>query len=212
MLSRTSHDQRSHVELITVYEICRILGASLDIARTFRASLNVLAVHLGLERAMIVMPVADENRLAVHSATGLTRQQEQRGSWKHGEGIIGHVFGTGMPVVVPDVTQAPEFIDRTGAFAAEDERMLAFLVVPLKTDKAVVGVLAAHTVAGAAGMVLEQGEHPAVLKDRVASPGGTTIAGLNALEQGKLRATLISAVEAATQRSQELGKTEQHHL
>lgn len=73
-------------------------------------------------------------------------------------------------------------------------------------------LLAAHTVAGAAGMVLEQGEHPAVLKDRVASPGGTTISGLNQLERGKLRATLMSAVEAATQRSQELGKTEHHHL
>ena len=73
-------------------------------------------------------------------------------------------------------------------------------------------LLAAKTVAGAAGLVLEQGEHPAVLKDRVASPGGTTIAGLNELEQGRLRATLMSAVEAATQRSQELGKTENHHL
>ena len=72
--------------------------------------------------------------------------------------------------------------------------------------------LAAQTVAGGARMVLEQGEHPAVLKDRVASPGGTTIAGLSRLEQGRLRATLMSAVEAATQRSQELGKAESHHL
>jgi pyrroline-5-carboxylate reductase len=67
--------------------------------------------------------------------------------------------------------------------------------------------LAAQTVKGAAEMVLTTGEHPGVLKDRVASPGGTTIAGLQAIENGGLRASLMSAVEAATRRSVELGTT-----
>ncbi len=65
-------------------------------------------------------------------------------------------------------------------------------------------LLAAQTVLGAARMVLESGDHPAQLKDRVASPGGTTIAGLHQLEKGGLRATLIAAVEAAAKRSKEL--------
>lgn len=67
-------------------------------------------------------------------------------------------------------------------------------------------LLAAQTVAGAAQQVLLSREHPGVLKDRVASPGGTTIAGLQALEQGRFRATLAAAVEAATRRSAELGR------
>jgi pyrroline-5-carboxylate reductase len=66
--------------------------------------------------------------------------------------------------------------------------------------------LSAQTVYGAAKMVLETKEHPGKLRDMVTSPGGTTIEGLHALEKGKLRATLINAVEAATARSRELGK------
>jgi pyrroline-5-carboxylate reductase len=64
--------------------------------------------------------------------------------------------------------------------------------------------LAAQTVLGAATMVLETCLHPGVLKDQVASPGGTTIAGLHALERGGVRAALMDAVEAATSRSSEL--------
>ncbi len=77
--------------------------------------------------------------------------------------------------------------------------------VRMGLPRRVATALAAQTVLGAAQMLVQSGEHPGVLKDRVASPGGTTIAGLKALEEGGLRATLMAAVEAAARRSIELG-------
>jgi pyrroline-5-carboxylate reductase len=65
-------------------------------------------------------------------------------------------------------------------------------------------LLAAQTLMGSAKMVLERGEHPAALKDEVTTPAGCTIDGLMALEEGKLRVTLIKAVLAATKRSKSL--------
>ncbi|MFN8637314.1 MAG: pyrroline-5-carboxylate reductase [Chloroflexota bacterium] len=65
--------------------------------------------------------------------------------------------------------------------------------------------LAIQTVLGSAQMLAETGTHPAVLKDMVTSPGGTTIAGIHAMERGGVRSALIDAVVAATERSRELG-------
>jgi pyrroline-5-carboxylate reductase len=65
-------------------------------------------------------------------------------------------------------------------------------------------LLAAQTLLGASKMVLERGDHPAALKDEVTTPAGCTIDGIMALEEGKLRVTLIKAVLAATERSKTL--------
>jgi pyrroline-5-carboxylate reductase len=121
---------------------------------------------------------------------------------------------------------AVQFFESVGTVAVVEERLMdvvtglsgsgpayVFTMIEALADggvlsglpRGVAQLLAAQTVAGAARMVLEQGQHPALLKDRVASPGGTTIAGLARLEEGKMRAALIDAVEAATTRSQELG-------
>lgn len=91
-----------------------------------------------------------------------------------------------------------------------------FLIIESLTDAGVkMGLprdisrlLAIQTILGAAKLAMESGEHPGKLKDMVTSPGGTTIVGLHVLEKGGLRSALISAVEAATKRSEELRSLE----
>jgi pyrroline-5-carboxylate reductase len=72
--------------------------------------------------------------------------------------------------------------------------------------RAVALELATRTVLGAAKLVAESGEEPAELRRKVCSPGGTTLAGLTALEERDLKGTLVEAVARATKRSKELGK------
>ena len=90
------------------------------------------------------------------------------------------------------------------AFVMIDALADAGVLVGLSRKHAI--TMAAQTLMGAAKMVLESGEHPAKLRDMVASPGGTTIAGIHVLEQRGVRVALMDAVKAATRRSHEMGK------
>ena len=81
---------------------------------------------------------------------------------------------------------------------------LAEAGVKVGLPRDVATLLAAQTALGAARVVLETGDHPALLKDAVTTPAGCTIDGIMELEEGKLRVTLIKAVVRATQRAKEL--------
>jgi pyrroline-5-carboxylate reductase len=140
-----------------------------------------------------------------------------------GAGASAYALGPGVSAGDEAVVRA--FLESVGRAVCVPESMLdavtglsgsgpafVYLVIEALSDGGVrVGLpretatmLAAQTLLGAARMVLETGLHPGVLKDQVTSPGGTTIAGLHALERGGVRGALIDAVEAATHRSVEL--------
>jgi len=139
----------------------------------------------------------------------------------------------GMAAICPGKHASKEHIQRTQqifqavgkAIVVKEEKLMdavtalsgsgpafVFLMIESLTDAGVqlglsradAAVMAAQTVLGASKMLVDTGEHPAVLKNKVTSPGGTTAAGLYELERGNVRAGIIDAVVAAALRSKQL--------
>jgi len=137
------------------------------------------------------------------------------------------VMSPGSLATQADLEIAKDIFDCVGKSIAVSESLMdavtglsgsgpayVFLVIEALSDagvhlgmtRAQALMLSTQTVMGSVKLLLETGEHPALLREKVTSPGGTTAAGLYKLEQGGLRKILIDAVRAAAQRSKALGK------
>lgn len=187
-------------------EIARAVdGTKLVISLAAGVSTQTLRTHLPrAERLIRVMP--NTPALVLEGVTAIARADGLR------EGDLEtarELFGAVGRVVVLDEEAMDAVTGLSGsgpAYVAIVIESLADGGVKVGLDRATAMILAAQTVLGSAKLILETGTHPGQLKDMVASPGGTTIAGIAALEEGGVRRTFIGAVERATQRSRELGR------
>lgn len=125
--------------------------------------------------------------------------------------IVQHIFDS----VGKTVFVAESYMDALGAVSGCGPAYMYQIIEALADGAVLAGLpramayeLVAQTMAGSAMMVLETGEHPAVLKDQVTSPGGTTIRGIKAMETHGVRNAMIEAVQQAYIRSKELGEIE----
>ncbi|MBI2819204.1 MAG: pyrroline-5-carboxylate reductase [Acidobacteria bacterium] len=161
---------------------------------------SVLGNRIPLFRAMPNIPVVvEEGATAVAGNQATTPEQRK---------IVEKIFGALGCVVFVDESQLDAVTALSGSGPAYIYMVIEALIdggKKMGLSQEVATRLTEQTVLGAAKLVRDTKLHPAVLRDEVVTPGGTTIAAMHELERHGLRAMLISAVETATARSREIG-------
>jgi pyrroline-5-carboxylate reductase len=182
-------------------DLHRVLVISIAAGTTIQSIMTQTGGAQRVIRAMPNMPVLVREGITALSWTGAITEED-----KEIARAVFQAVGRVIPIEERLMDAVTGLSGSGPAYVFQAIEALADGGVKMGLPRQTAEILAAQTVLGAAKMVLESGDHPAKLKDRVASPGGTTIAGLHRLEEGRFRATLIGAVEAATKRSQELAR------
>ena len=132
--------KKDNIELVTVYEVSKILSSSLDLDKTMRSVLNVLSSHLQMQRGMVAL-LQDDGYLQVIAATGLDREEIALGRFKAGEGVMGKILKSGVPAVIPDISKEALFLNRTGSRKSKNKSVISFTGVPIKAGRDTIGVL-----------------------------------------------------------------------
>ena len=133
--------RRADLESETLYEIGKVLSLSTDLNKAFTSALNLLGLYLGMENGTLSLfdPVTGE--VFIEAAPQMRDEERILGRLRPGEGVVGRIFATGMPVVVPDIGKEPLFLNRTGSWRDLDTAPRAFIGVPVQDGRAVLGVL-----------------------------------------------------------------------
>jgi Nif-specific regulatory protein len=139
-----STEQRELDELNLLFDTARTLDRHVELKEALGPLLDLLEIRAGLTRGMVTLLDRVEGVLKIEEAHGLSPAEKQRGRYRLGEGLIGRVFETGLPVQVADLSQDTRFLNRTGGRTPDELAGLACYCVPIKSGSAVIGTLSAE--------------------------------------------------------------------
>ena len=134
-------ESREDRELGLLTRMGDALGTALDPRVFFEKTMEALANELGMARGTLVLLEKTNNKLLIAAAHGLSKMERARGEYALGEGITGHVVQSGIPEVVPDISQDARFLNRTATRRIDAAHPIAFICVPIKVDGQAVGAL-----------------------------------------------------------------------
>ncbi|MCF6335750.1 MAG: GAF domain-containing protein, partial [Spirochaetales bacterium] len=141
MLQSQIHYRRKIQELNLLFEVSQTLDRSLDLDLIIQPVLSALSDELGLLRSTVTLFNRQSEKIQIEAAHGLTSSEKKRGEYRLGEGIIGKVIKTGEPVLVPNITDSPDFLDKTKTIDKHTRGKLAFICVPIKIENQTIGAL-----------------------------------------------------------------------
>jgi Nif-specific regulatory protein len=122
-------------------EVSQTLASALDIRSALGRVLEHLEQSLGALSATVALREGETDELTVEAAVGAGWQKARRARYKVGEGITGRVVESGRPIVVPEVSREPLFLNRTGVFGTHGKGELSYLCVPVAVGGRTVGAL-----------------------------------------------------------------------
>ncbi len=135
-------ERRQITELSCLYEVTRALSGNLKLKAALNKVLEIMADHLGMVRGTITLLKPGSSELQIEVAHGLTAEARRRGHYKLGEGITGRVVATGDPIVIPNITKDPRFLNRTRTRAvSRQDRPVSFICVPINHGSYTIGAL-----------------------------------------------------------------------
>jgi len=137
-----------HLELQALYQISQLIGSALDIKKTLSEVLRILHETLRMDRATLVLQEEKGEHLSIVASYGLSKEEEKRGIYQPDEGVIGKIFQSAFPFVVPDIHSEPLFLNRTGARAKLPKGEISFIGVPVMLPERAVGVLSVDRLFG----------------------------------------------------------------
>jgi len=135
------HYRRKIQELTLLFEISQLLSSSQQISEVIHPILETMAESMGMHRGTISIFNRKNKTIAINAAFGLSQEEISKGTYEPGEGITGRVVTTGEPIVIPDISEEPAFLDKTGSRKDSQKKGIAFICVPLKIEQEVIGTL-----------------------------------------------------------------------
>jgi Nif-specific regulatory protein len=142
MVEQLGGDDRKELE--TLFEIARTFDKHVDLRNALAPMLGILEMRAGLSWGMVTLLNRATGLLRIEEADGLSAEEKERGVYRLGEGLVGRVFETGLPITVGDLSQESRFLNRAKNRTRKDMAGKTYYCVPIRSGGSVIGTLSAE--------------------------------------------------------------------